>query len=99
MQSTLFGIVQFQTPEALKPLEIFVSSNFVILFPQCSTHYTHDGRDDVFDIVIYQKFRLSEVIVTNIQDSDHISAMLSILDRVRTREVSDRYEELTDRES
>jgi hypothetical protein len=56
MQSTLFGIVKFQTPD-LKFVQLFVSSNFEIPTPQCSMHYTPDGKGDVLDI-IYQNFRL-----------------------------------------
>jgi hypothetical protein len=33
----------------LKLLELFVSSNFEISAPQCSKHYTPDGRDDVLN--------------------------------------------------
>jgi hypothetical protein len=50
----------------LKFLELVVSSNFEILTPQCSTHYTADGRSDVFDIVVHQGNRLSLISRTRI---------------------------------
>jgi hypothetical protein len=80
----------------LQLLELFVSSNFEISTPQCSTHCTPDGRGDTLDIVVYQNVRLSEVIVSDILDSDHLPIMFSILDPVRTREASVPVEKLTD---
>jgi hypothetical protein len=62
--------------------------------PQCSTHYIPDGRGDVLDLAVHQNVRLSEVIVTNILDSDHLSIMLSILDPVRMRETLEPVEKL-----
>jgi hypothetical protein len=32
-------------------MELFVSSNYEIPAPQCSTHHALDGRGDVLDIV------------------------------------------------
>jgi hypothetical protein len=49
-------------------------------------HYTPDGRGDVLDIAVHQYFRLSEAILTDILDSDHLPIMFSILDPVRGRE-------------
>jgi hypothetical protein len=37
----------------LKHLELCVSYNFEISVPQCSTHYTPDGRSDVLFIVVH----------------------------------------------
>jgi hypothetical protein len=56
-----------------------------------------DGRVDVLDIVIHQNVCLSQAIVTNILDSDHIPGMLIILDHVRLREALEPDEKLTDR--
>jgi hypothetical protein len=67
----LFGIVHSLKPLRLELLELFVSSNFDSLAPQRSTYYTLDGRGDVLDIVVHQNVGLSEVIVTDILDSDH----------------------------
>jgi hypothetical protein len=51
--------------------------------------YTPDGRGNVLDIVVHQNVRLSEVIVTDILDSDHLPIMFSILNPARTREALD----------
>jgi hypothetical protein len=67
-------------------LELFVSSNFGISAPQCSTHYTADGRGDALDTAVHQQVRLSEIIVAEILDS----VMFSILDPL------DPIEKLTD---
>jgi hypothetical protein len=79
---------EFSDPSGLKLLELFCS-NFEILAPQCSTHYTSDGRGDVLNITVHQNIRLSEIIVTNILDSDYLPVMSGILDAVRTREALD----------
>jgi hypothetical protein len=68
----------------MKLLELFLSSNFEISAPQCSAHYTPDGRGDVLDIVVHQSVQLSEVIV------------IDVLEPVRTREALDPVEKLTD---
>jgi hypothetical protein len=57
-------------------------------------HYTPAGRHDVLDIVVHQNVRLSEVIATDVLDSDHLQIMSSIPDPVRTREVLDPVEKL-----
>jgi hypothetical protein len=95
MQSTVFGIV-VSNPSGSKLLELFVISNFKISAPQCSTHYTPDGRGDVLDTVVHQNVRQSEVIVTDILDSNHLPIMFSILDPVRIRQALDPVEKLAD---
>jgi hypothetical protein len=74
-------------------LILFVSSNFEISTPQCSTQYGHDGRGDVLDILLHQKIRLSGFIVTDILDS---RIKFSILEHVCMREALDPVEKLTD---
>jgi endonuclease/exonuclease/phosphatase (EEP) superfamily protein YafD len=76
-------------PSGLKLLDLFIYSNFDISAPQCPTHFVPDGRGDVLDIAVHQDVRLSEVIVLDILDSDHLPIMFSILDHVKAREVSD----------
>jgi hypothetical protein len=83
-------------PSGLKLLELFVICNFDISAPQCSTHYTPDGRGDVLDIVVHQNVRLSEATVTDTLGSDHLPIMFNILDHVRTSEAVDPVEMLTD---
>jgi hypothetical protein len=62
-------------PSGLKLLELFVCSKFEMSALQCSTtHCTYDGRGDVLDIV-HQNVLLSEVIVTDILDSNDLSVL------------------------
>jgi hypothetical protein len=62
---------EISNPSGLKLLEIFASSTFCMSAPQCSAHYTPDGRSDVLDIELNHNSLLSEAIVTDILDSDH----------------------------
>jgi hypothetical protein len=64
-------------PSGLKFLELFVSYNFEILTPQCPTYYTPDIRGDVFDIVVHQSVRESEVTLTDILEPVQLSITLS----------------------
>jgi hypothetical protein len=83
---------KFSIPSGLTPMELFVSSNIETSDPRCCTHYNPDGRGDVLYIAIHQNDRLSEVIVTDILDTVH----LSILDPFRTKEALDAAEKVTD---
>jgi hypothetical protein len=62
---------EVSNPSRLKLLvvHVFISYNFEISTPQCCTHYTPDGRGDVFGIIVHQNARLSEVTVNNVLDS------------------------------
>jgi hypothetical protein len=83
-------------PEGLKLLELFFNSNFKISAPQCCTHYTFDGSDDVLDTEVHQNVHVPEVTVTDILDSDHLPVMFSNLNPVRTREALYPVEKLKD---
>jgi hypothetical protein len=52
----------------------------------------------VLDIVVHKKVRLSEVIVADILDSDHLPIVLHLLDHVRTTNPSDPVDKFTDLE-
>jgi hypothetical protein len=45
------------------------------------------GNGDALDIVVHKNIRLSNVIVSNILDSDHLPIIFHILDHVRTKNV------------
>jgi hypothetical protein len=45
---------------------------FEISAPQCLTHYSPAGNGNVLVIVVHRNFQLSEVIVSDILDSDHL---------------------------
>jgi hypothetical protein len=56
------------------------------------------GNGDVKDIVMHKNIRLSDVIVSDILDSDHLLIIFYILDRVRTKEIWNPLEKFTDLE-
>jgi hypothetical protein len=50
----------------------------------------------VLDIVVHKNVRLSEVIVSDILDSDHLSIIFHLLDHNRSRNLSDPVDKFTD---
>jgi hypothetical protein len=54
------------------------------------------GNGDVLDIVAHRNIKLSEVIVSDILDLDHLPIMFHILDHVRTKQISKPLEKFTD---
>jgi hypothetical protein len=44
----------------------------------------------VLDIVVHKNVQLSEVIISDILDFDHLPIVFNLLDHVRTRNLSDR---------
>jgi hypothetical protein len=62
---------------------------FLILFRRISRN------GDVHDIVVHNNVRLSEVIVSDILDSDHLPNIFHLLDRVRTRNLPDPVKKFT----
>jgi hypothetical protein len=79
-----------------KLLQLFDASDFEISAPQCPTHYSLVGNGDVLDIVVHKNIRLSNVIVSDILDSDHLPIIIQILAHVRTKNVSAPLEKFTD---
>jgi hypothetical protein len=78
-----------------KLMALFDLSDFEISASQCPTH-SSAGNGDVLDIVVHQNIRLSDVIVSDILDSDHIPVIFHILDHVKTRNPSEPVEKFTD---
>jgi hypothetical protein len=66
-------------------LQFLDRNYFEISAPQCPTHYYLAGNGDVLDIVVHKNIRLSNVIVSDILDSDHLPIIFHILDHVRTQ--------------
>jgi hypothetical protein len=79
-----------------KLLHLFDVNQFESSAPQCSTHYSPSGNGDVLDIVAQQNIRVSDVIVSDILDSDHLPVIFHILDHVKIRNLSDPIEKFTD---
>jgi hypothetical protein len=63
--------------------------------PQYSTHYSLPGNGDMLEIV-HKNVQLSEVIVSDILDSDHLPIVFHLLDRIRNRNISDPVNKFTD---
>jgi hypothetical protein len=83
-------------PSGEKPLELFNDNDFEISAPQCSTHYSPARNGDVLDIVVHQNVRMSEVIVSDVLDLDHLPILFHILDHVTTTNLSEPVEKFTD---
>jgi hypothetical protein len=83
-------------PSGDKLLHLFDVNEFEISASQCPTHYSPSGNGDVLDIVVHQSIRVSDVIVSDILDSDHLPIIFHILDHVKIRNLSDLIEKFTD---
>jgi hypothetical protein len=83
-------------PSGEKLLQLFDVSQFEISAPQCPTHYSPAGNGEVLDIVVHQNIRVSDVIVSDISDSDHLPIVFHILDHVKIRNLSEPIEKFTD---
>jgi hypothetical protein len=56
------------SPSGLKLLNLLHISEFEISVPQCLTHNSPTGTDDVPDMVVHENIRLSEFIFTRTSD-------------------------------
>jgi hypothetical protein len=77
-------------------MTLFDLGEFEISAPQCSTHHSRSGNGDALDIVVHQNIRLSDVIVSDILDSDHLPIIFHILDQVKIRNLLGPIEKFTD---
>jgi hypothetical protein len=82
-------------PSGKKLLYLFDLDDFEISAPQCPMHYSPAANEDVLDIVVHRHIRLSNVIVSDILDSDHLPIVFHILDHVRTTKLSEPTEKFT----
>jgi hypothetical protein len=77
-------------------MQLFNTNDFNISAPQYPTHYYPVGNGDVLDIVVHKDIRISNVIVSDILDSDHLPIVFHILDYLITNEVPKSFEKVTD---
>jgi hypothetical protein len=75
-------------PSGEKQLDLFDMNLFEISVPHCPTHYSPVESGDVLDIVVHRNIRVSDVIVSDILDSDHLPAVYRLLDHVKTMNLS-----------
>jgi hypothetical protein len=83
-------------PSGMKLLNLLHINEFEISAHQWSTHYSSAGNGDLLNFVVYKNVWLSEVIVCDILDLDHLSFVFHLLNQVRTRNLSDLVDKFTD---
>jgi hypothetical protein len=83
-------------PSGEKLMALFGLSEYEISAPQCPTHYSPIGNGDVLYTVVHQNIRVSDIIVSDISDSDHLPMIFHILDHVKIRNSSEPIEKFTD---
>jgi hypothetical protein len=83
-------------PSGVKLLQLFDTNDFEISAAQCPTHYFPVGNRDVLDIVVHKNIRISNVIVSEILDSDHLLIVFHILDHVTSIKVPEPFEKVRD---
>jgi hypothetical protein len=93
---TPFWNITVSNPSGDKLLHLFDVNQFEISAPQFPTHYSPNRNGDVLDIVVHQNIRVSDVIVSDILDSDHLPVIFHTLDHVKIRNISDPIETFTD---
>jgi hypothetical protein len=80
----------------VKLLNLLHINEFEISAPQCPTHYPPAGNGDVLDILVHKNVLLSEIIFSDILDSEHPQIVFHLLDHVRTMNLSDPGDKFTD---
>jgi hypothetical protein len=83
-------------PSDAKLLNLLHINESEIPTTPCPSHYSPAGNGDVLDIVVRTNVRLSEIIVSDILDSDHLSIVCHLLDHVRTSYLPDPVDKFTD---
>jgi hypothetical protein len=79
---------QVSKPSGEKLLTLLINNDFQISAPQSPTHYTLRENGDELDIVIHQNVRLSDISLSEVMDSDHLTVFFHILDSVSARDSS-----------
>jgi hypothetical protein len=79
-----------------KLMALFDLSEFEFSAPQYPTHYSPAGNGDVLDIVVHQNNRMSDVIVSDILDADHLPIIFHILNQTKIRNISEPIAKITD---
>jgi hypothetical protein len=87
---------RFSNTSGEKLMDLFDVNKFEISAPQYPTHYSPGGNGDVLDIVDHKNIRMSDAIVSDILDSDHLLIEFRILNHVKIRNISEPIEKFTD---
>jgi hypothetical protein len=75
---------------------LFDLNEFEISAQQCPAHYSPARNGDMLDIVVQQNIRLSDIIVSDILDSDHPPIAFHRLGHAKIRNNSEPTEKFTD---
>jgi endonuclease/exonuclease/phosphatase family metal-dependent hydrolase len=84
------------SPSGAKLLDSMHINESQISAPHCPTNYSSAGNGEAMDIVVHKNVRLSEVIASDILDSDHLPIVFHLLDHARTMNLSDTVDNFTD---
>jgi hypothetical protein len=87
-----FGNSTVSNPSGEKEMVLFDLNKFEISVPQCPTHYSRVGNDDMLDIVVRQEIRVSDITVSNILYSENLPIVFHILDHIKIRNLSEHVE-------
>lgn len=71
----------------MRPLDLHDNNDFQISALHCPIHYALQWNCYVLDIVLHWNFCLSEVIVSDVLDSDPLSVLFHNLNHVRARDI------------
>jgi hypothetical protein len=82
-------------PSGKKLLSLFHVHEFEISAPQCPTRHSPAGKGDVLDVV-HQNIRVSDLIDSDILDSDHLPIIFHMLYQVKIRNLWEPVEKFTD---
>jgi hypothetical protein len=66
----------------MRLLDLQDNNDFQISALQCPTHCIPQGNVDVLDILVHRNICLSDVTVSDVLGSDHLSILFHILDHV-----------------
>jgi hypothetical protein len=79
-----------------KLIASFDLSEFEISVAQYTTHYSPTRNGDVLDIVVHRSIGVSDIIVSDILESDGLPIIFNILNRVKIMNLSEPTEKFTD---
>jgi hypothetical protein len=82
-------------PSGQNLFQLYDVNDFEILVSLCPTHYSPAGNGGMLDTVVNKNTRLSNTIVSDIMDSDHLPIIFYIMDHVRTTKLLKQLTKLT----
>jgi hypothetical protein len=77
-------------------VDLLDKTELEISAPKFPTHYSPAENGDVLIIMVHHNIRVSDVNVSDILDSDHLTIVFHILDHAKIRNLSEPIEKFTD---